>query len=110
MNSVNTSSLTKSQVLAALRAAQATPFTPERPTGCGRAYVIVSGDRATINAVAAGCKTLGLMFLRKAYGTSGNAIYMGYDNADGRALAKAKAFATTLKAHGLRAYDDAVGD
>lgn len=110
MNSVNTVVLTKSQVLAALKAAQAAPFTPERPTGCGRAYVIVGGDRATINAVAACCKTLGLMFLRKAYGTSGNAIYMGYDNATGRELAKAKAFAATLKAHGLSAYDDAVGD
>ncbi len=110
MNPTNTVPLSKSQVLAALKAAQAAPFTPERPTGCGRAYVIVRGDRATINTVAAGCKTLGLMFLRKAYGTSGNAIYIGYDNADGRALAKAKAFAATLKVHGVDAYDDAVGD
>ena len=82
---------------------------PLRGSGCGRAYVCVSGEKAEITAVAAVCKKMGLLFQRKGYGVS-NAIYMGYDNCDGRALAKAKAFAEACAARGLRAYDDAVAD
>lgn len=103
--------LSKEAVFEAVKAAAEAPFAPHaRGFGCGRAYVTVGGDRAEINAVSAACKKLGLMFLRNAYGTSGNAIYCGYDNADGRALAKAEAMASVLKARGLRAYVDAVSD
>ncbi len=100
----------KARVLAALTAAKAAPFTAGRASGCGRAYVIVSADKKTVNAVSAACKTLGLMFLRKAYGTSGNAIYIGYDNGTGGPLAKAEAFATVLSSHGISSYTDAVAD
>jgi hypothetical protein len=100
----------KSSVLAAVTAANKAPWTPSPSSGCGRAYVVVTADRATVNAVSAACKTLGLMFLRKAYGTSGNAIYIGYDNADGRALGRSKAFADALAAQGVPCYSDAVGD
>ena len=84
--------MTKTEVLEALKTANATPFTAGRGFGCGRAYVCVTADRKMVNLVAAACKTLGLAFLRKAYGTSGNAIYMGYDNANGRATAKSEAW------------------
>lgn len=102
--------LTKLEVLAALEAAKAAPVTPAPACGCGRAYVVVSGERPVINAVSAAAKKLGLTFLRKAYGTAGNALYCGYDNADGRALGKANAIAAVLNSRGLSAYVDAVAD
>lgn len=98
------------KVKAALEAACEAPYSPARASGCGRAYVCVSGDRATVAAVKAACKPLKLMFLSKAYGTGGNVIYLGYDNADGRALGRSRVFAEVLCAHGISAYDEAVGD
>jgi hypothetical protein len=97
-------------VYEALCAAHAAPFTPARPSGCGRAYVCVTADKATVKAVAAACKRLGLRFLSKAYGSGCNAIYIGYDNCDGRALGKSEAFAAVLNERGIPAYADAVGD
>jgi hypothetical protein len=35
---------------------------------------------------------------------------MGYDNADGKALARSEAVAATLNELGVRCYSDAVGD
>jgi hypothetical protein len=103
--------LTTATILVAVKTANEAPYTVTRSYGCGRAYVCVgSNSKKEVNAIAAACKKLGLMFLRKAYGTSGPCIYIGYDNSDGRALSKARAFADSLKASGLRAYDDAVED
>lgn len=102
------------QVLEALKDANAAPFAPKVGPcgGCGRAYVCVRvNDRETLASLAKACKALGLIYSRKGlYGTGRNAIYIGYDNADGRALAKSEAFAATLTAHGLPAYSDAVVD
>lgn len=99
--------LSKTEVVAAVTAAMAAPVAaPSRAYGCGRAYVCVSEDRATVNAVAAACRTLGVLFVRKNYGAGSNAIYCGYDNADGRATAKANAVQASLKAAGLRCYVD----
>lgn len=102
----------KAAVVEALKAANAVAFEPAPASGCGRAYVTLSmgKDRATVNAVAAGCKSLGLLFQRKGYRGLTNAIYIGYDNADGRALGKAKAFAAELTKRGIPAYDDAQED
>lgn len=100
----------KAFVLASLKEAHAAPSTPQRASGCGRAYVCISADRATVNAVAASCKTLGLLFLRKNYGAGGNAIYIGYDNGTGGPLAKAEAFAKVLNDKGIRCYTDAASD
>jgi hypothetical protein len=102
--------LNKTQIADALKAAMSAPFTPARPSGCGRAYVCVSGDKTEIKAFADACKAQGHMFLKKAYGTGGNALYVGYDNADGRALGRAEVIAAELTKRGLRAYSDAVGD
>lgn len=100
----------KAKVLEALTAANAAPYEATPACGCGRAYVTVSGERDTINAVAAASKKLGLIFQRNAYYGLRNAIYIGYDNADGRALGKAKAFAKVLNERGIKAYDEACAD
>lgn len=104
--------MTKTEILEALTIAKS--LTPPAKTGafggCGRVYVSVSGERATINAVSAACKKLGLVFDRRSYYGTRNAIYIGYDNADGRALAKGEAFAAKLSELGLPAYCDAHGD
>ena len=99
-------------VMQAILAAKGAAFTPARASGCGRAYVCISScaDRKTVNAVAKACKAIGLLFLRRAYGTSGNAIYIGYDNCDGRAIGRSEVFAGVLREHGIACYSDAVGD
>jgi len=106
--------LTKLEVLKALETAWAAPAAPKSgPTGgCGRAYVCVSSSngREIVNAVSAAAKKLGILFLRKNYGAGGNALYVGYDNADGRALAKSEAVAASLKAAGIACYADAAAD
>jgi hypothetical protein len=100
------------EVTTALDAAMTAPFTPARASGCGRAYVCLgrSNDRALVAAVKAACKARGLIFTPKGYGVGSNAIYVGYDNADGRALGRAKAISDVLNAHGISAYDDAACD
>jgi hypothetical protein len=106
--------MTKNEVFEALKAANTAPFEPARMTsGCGRAYVCVSTttDKDTLKAVAAACKDLGLLFERKGhYGVGRNSIYIGYDNADGRALAKSRVFAKILTERGISAYDDTASD
>lgn len=102
--------LSKVQVFEALKAANEAPYERATISGCGRAYVVASGDKAEVTAFAAAAKKLGLKFMRKAYGTSGPALYVGYDNADGKALGKARKMVEVLKSHGVSAYDDAVGD
>lgn len=100
-------------VLETVKAANATTVTPARITGgCGRAYVVLSvtTPKAVVTAVAQACKTLGLQFLKRAYGVGSNAIYIGYDNADGRALAKSEAFARVLTERGIEAYADGASD
>ena len=80
--------------------------------GCGRAYVCISSlvDRKTLNLIKKSVSQCGLRYLNKAYGVGNRAIYVGYDNADGRALAQAEAIALNLKALGIDCYDDAQGD
>jgi hypothetical protein len=109
---MTTKTLTKIEIADALRAAMAAPFAPKTgPTGgCGRAYVCVLGSKEDVKLFAAACKNQGYTFLRKAYGTGGNALYIGYDNADGIALARSEAVAAELSKRGLRCYADAVGD
>ena len=102
----------KAKVLEAVKTAFAVPYTPKAGPcgGCGRVYVAVSGERETINAVAAAARKLGLRFERKTYYGTRNAFYIGYDNASGRELAKGEAIAEALTAAGLPAYMDAHGD
>ncbi len=104
--------LVKSEVVGILKAAMSAPYVPGRGCGCGRAYVTISEKlaRGEVKMMDEACKEVGLMFLRKAYGTFGNTIYIGYDNSDGRALAKAEAMAEVMRAKGLKCYVDAVAD
>jgi len=100
----------ESKVAVAIREANDAPYIAARASGCGRAYVCVSGDRALIKAVKKVCEQSGLIFNAQGYGVGKNAIYMGYDNADGRALGRARVFAEVLNRHGIAAYDDAASD
>lgn len=80
--------------------------------GCGRAYVCISSavDRKTLNLIKTSVSQCGLRYLNKAYGVGNRAIYIGYDNADGRALAQAEAIAKNLRDIGIDCYEDAQGD
>lgn len=80
--------------------------------GCGRAYVVLSSaaPKAHLDLFKKACAAVGVRYLGKAYGTGNRAAYIGYDNADGRALAQAEAIAKNLRALGLDVYDDGVGD
>ena len=101
---------TKEEIKSALVAALAVPYVRARASGCGRAYVCVSGlERTELTAFAAAAKELGRIFQRKGHGVS-NALYVGYDNADGGALGKAEAIATELSKRGISAYAEGVAD
>jgi hypothetical protein len=101
----------KKAVLEALKEAYAAPYVAMRASGCGRVYVLISGsDRKLMNAVSAAAKALGLIFQRNAYYGAKNALYVGYDNATGRELAKGEAIAEVLKAKGIPCYSEAWGD
>jgi hypothetical protein len=79
--------------------------------GCGRAYVCFCGvDRKTLNLIKTAASQCGLRYIPRAYGVLGKSIYVGYDNADGRALAQAEAIALNLRALGINCYDDGQGD
>jgi hypothetical protein len=94
---------------AAMMARNAAPRV--RASGCGRAYVAVRGiSKAERPAFMAAASAVGFVFMRKAYGTAGDVIYVGYDNADGRALGQAEAIAASLIENGISAYTDPVED
>ena len=81
---------------------------PERPLGIGRIYVVV--DKAHARGIGAAAKKLGLIFQMKAHYGMKNALYVGYDNHDGRALARGTRVVEMLKAHGIGAYREEQGD
>lgn len=79
--------------------------------GCGRAYVSLGKvDRKVLRAYQDGAKLAGVRYLPEAYGAGKRCLYIGYDNADGVALAQAEAIAKNLQALGLPAFDEAVAD
>jgi len=102
---------TKIEIVNAIQQGLAAPTTGTR-SGCGRAYVCLSkkSDRTTLKLFKEAAKAVGLLYLNKAYGVGDRAIYVGYDNADGRALAQAEAIAKNLRNLGLDVYDDAMSD
>jgi hypothetical protein len=114
-----TRTMDKQTLKAALHNAAITARTvpPQRASGCGRAYVVLTGvarkgkgAKANLQMWDDAAKASGLMFLKEAYGVSGCCLYIGYDNADGRALARANSIAESLVAAGIGAYMDAVQD
>lgn len=98
----------KAMVFEAVKKAFAAPFTPARASGCGRVYVTVPKEHA--KAVAEAANKLGIIFQRNAHYGLRNALYVGYDNADGRALAKGEKVAEVLTEAGIKAYSEACSD
>jgi hypothetical protein len=104
---------TSSNLFSALEAAFNNPVLPEdfRRYGACRVYVgITSEDKNHVKAVAATCKALGKIFEKKNHYGTRNVIYVGYDNFDGRALARGTAIVAALKAEGIEARRDEHGD
>lgn len=105
-----------------LRSYRNEPVTPKRASGCGCVYVCLSGSMNTetlkyekvkpevVKAVAKAAEATGMIFQRKAHYGFSNALYVGYDNADGRALALGELLAQKLTDAGIKAYMDAGAD
>ena len=85
------------------------PVAAERPLGCCRVYVSVS-DPAAAKKVAAAAKKLGKIWQKKSHYGAPNALYVGYDNMDGMALARGTAVVEALNAAGISCYRDEQGD
>lgn len=81
--------------------AAAQHVTPERISGCGRVYVVPFGT--TRRSTLAAARKAGKIVVN-------GMIYVGYDNADGVALAKGTAIVAALKAHGVSCYRDEHAD
>ena len=80
----------------------------EAAIGCGRIYVSVGGEHA--KGIARAAKALGKRFQKVSHYGASNALYIGYDNCDGKALAKGTAVVNVLKDHGISCYRDECGD
>jgi len=113
----NNITLSADSLKQALLVAHQEPYQPQRASGCGRAYVVLTGiakgkgRKATLKLYEDACKSLGLLFLKEAYGVGKiPCIYIGYDNCDGKALAKSVVFAAKLREQGIPCYDEAVAD
>lgn len=80
--------------------------------GCGRAYVCLSTteSKETLSLFRKAMEACGLRYLDRAYGVGRRAAYIGYDNADGLALAQAEQIARNLRSLGIDCYDDAASD
>jgi len=80
-------------------------------SGCGRVYVMLpKGDRKTLAMYRSAAEAAGVRYLPEAYGAGKRALYIGYDNATGQCYKKAIAIAENLRAIGIEAYEDGVGD
>lgn len=109
-------------IAAILTKAKPAPVTPNRASGCGRVYVCLSRpfdattlkyqklDPRLVKAVEAAAARTGTIFQRKAHYGMTNALYVGYDNATGRELARGEMLAKLLTEAGVPAYMDAHGD
>lgn len=92
-----------------LREAFTKPVVAERPLGAARIFVAIS-DPAQAKAIAKAARKLGKVFQKKTcYGDS-NAIYIGYDNFDGRDLARGTAVVQALQSAGIASYRVENGD
>lgn len=95
--------------VATLTAGFTKPVPAERGIGCGRIYVVIS-DKAHVPGVRKAAKKLGKIFQGKSHYGDSNALYVGYDNCDGNALARGTAVVEALKAAGISAYRNEHGD
>jgi hypothetical protein len=91
-----------------LQSAFDAPVTMERGVGCGRIYVVVDKEHA--KGISTAAKKLGKIFQRTAHYGMKNALYVGYDNCDGRALSRGTKIVETLRAAGIGCHRDEHGD
>lgn len=94
--------------VAILQSALSKPVIAERSQGACRVYVSVGAEHA--KKMAAAAKKLNKDFQKKTYYGTSNAIYIGYDNFDGKALAQGAAVVEALQAAGIQCYRDEQGD
>ena len=92
----------------ALQHAFSIPVSPERGIGCCRVYVTVS--KGSASAVAKAAQAINKTFQRKAHYGMSNALYIGYDNCDGEALARGTAVVRALQALGIDCSRQEHGD
>jgi hypothetical protein len=76
--------------------------------GCGRVYLSVPKLHA--KGIGKAAKKLGMIYQGKSYYGTSNALYVGYDNADGLANGRGNAMLAVLTAHGIDAYLDLQSD
>jgi len=116
-----TMTLVKRDYLAILTEAFAAPVVVERPSGCGRVYVVLGASwdaseeakaqaKADAKGIAAAAKKLGKIWQAKSHYGDRNALYVGYDNHTGYELGKGTAIERVLKAHGIDCYRNEHGD
>lgn len=77
--------------------------------GCARVYVAIADDDHA-KGIAKAARKLGLDFQKRSYYGTRNALYIGYDNLDGRELARGSAVVAALTAAGITCYRDEQGD
>ena len=94
--------------VAALEEAMTAPYIVTRSSCCGRVYVVPAKEHK--RGLRAAAKKLGARWLPEAYGTARGVLYVGYDNADGNALARGAAMVEILKARSIGCYRDEVMD
>lgn len=82
---------------------------PERPIGCCRVYVVIT-DPDAAKAMPKIAKKGNYIFQKKAHYGMRNALYIGYDNCDGRSLARGTVVVNALKHIGIDCYREEHGD
>jgi len=85
------------------------PIQIGRGIGCCRVYVVIS-DKAHVKGVAKAARAMNKVFQTKAHYGMSNALYIGYDNCDGLALARANAVAKVFNENKISCYVEYHGD
>jgi len=127
---MTTSKTLQSQDIQAAISEGMSNFSTAKAIGCCRVYVCINivapidilmqGKRASrawsktfnqtvIPAIESACQDMGKIFHRNGHGVQ-NAIYIGYDNCTGKEIGQANAVAERLKAIGIPAITEVVGD
>ncbi|XHX80876.1 MAG: hypothetical protein RBJ76_13355 [Stenomitos frigidus ULC029] len=118
---------TIAQIQAAIVSGKSKYGTVIQRGGCGRVYVCLGsvGDpfasaeqqkrdkaltKAIRNRVKDAAQAMNLLYLKKAYGVGNHALYIGYDNGTSIAWSQGEQVAKNLKALGVDAYVDGMGD
>jgi hypothetical protein len=96
-------------IVETIREAMTRPCSPERAIGCCRVYVSIV-DATQARGVAHAAKVLNMRWQKRSHYGDSNALYIGYDNCDGQALARGAAVVEALKAAGINCHRNEHGD